>query len=718
MEVSAGVNERLGALTAAGTAVWLDQIRRSLIEDGELERLRDEYSLRGVTSNPSIFEKAILGSDDYDDELREMAAQGLGPQAIYEAIAIKDVQLAADVLRPLYDEMDGYDGYVSLEVMPDLAHDTDATLAQARDYWRRVDRPNLMIKIPGTDEGLPAIEQAIFEGINVNVTLLFSVESYAKVAEAYIRGLERRREDGQSLDVHSVASFFVSRVDSEVDKRLEAAGHSELAGRAGALNARAAYARFKEIFQGDRFAELRDAGAPVQRPLWASTGVKSPHYRDTMYVEELAAPETVNTMPMPTLFAAAERAEIRGATADAPRETIDAELAELRDAGVDIDDVTTKLLHDGVALFVQAMDKLVAGVESRREAVVTGRPARIQASVPDDLEPGIAAMVERAAEEDVARRIWRKDASLWGDPDQPEVANRLGWLTIADRMLEEAGDLEAFAAQCREDGLTHCVLLGMGGSSLAPEVFRQSFGQAGGGLRMQVLDSTDPGAVLAIERSVPLDRTLFVVSSKSGGTIETLSHFRYFFDKAGGNGSQFIAITDPGSKLQEIGEQNGFRRVFLNDPDIGGRYSALSYFGIVPAALMGVDVSALLERAQVAEQACQAHDTSQNNSGLWLGVTLGYLATRGRDKCTFVVGEPISSFGLWVEQLIAESTGKHGKGVLPVAEEPLGEDDDYGADRVFFHLQRKESPEPAFVQPLVELSRAGHPTLTVDVEGA
>src|SRR3954471_20723107 len=221
MEVSAGVNERLAALTEQGTAVWLDQIRRSLIEDGELARLRDEYSLRGVTSNPAIFEKAILGSPDYDDDLREMAEEGLTRHEIYERIAIQDVQMAADVLRPVHDELDGHDGFVSLEVMPELAHDTDGTLAQAREYWGRVDRPNVMIKIPGTEEGVPAIEQAIYEGINVNVTLLFSVESYAEVAEAYIRGLERRHEEGKPLDVHSVASFFVSRVDSEVDKRLE-----------------------------------------------------------------------------------------------------------------------------------------------------------------------------------------------------------------------------------------------------------------------------------------------------------------------------------------------------------------------------------------------------------------------------------------------------------------------------------------------------------------
>jgi transaldolase/glucose-6-phosphate isomerase len=718
MEVSAGIHERLAALTEAGTAVWLDQIRRSLIEDGELQRLIDEYSLRGVTSNPAIFEKAILGSPDYDDELRALAEEGLSPHEIYERIAIHDVQMAADVLRSVYDDLDGHDGYVSLEVMPDVAHDTDQTLAQAREYWQRVDRPNVMIKIPGTPEGVPAIEQAIYEGINVNVTLLFSVEAYATVAEAYIRGLERRREEGRDLDVHSVASFFVSRVDSEVDKRLEQAGRTDLQGRAAIVNARAAYARYKEIFDGERFAELKRAGAAVQRPLWASTGVKNPLYPDTLYVDNLVAPETVNTMPMPTLLAAAEKSEIDGATADVPKEQVERELAQLREAGIDVGDVTAKLLRDGVVLFVQAMDKLLDGVESRREAVVTGRPPRIQAAIPGDLEPGIGALAQKAAEEEVSRRVWAKDESLWGGPGVPEIGNRLGWLTIADEMLEEADDLKAFAAQCRADGLTDCVLLGMGGSSLAPEVFRRSFGNAGGGLRLQVLDSTDPAAVLAVEKSIPMQSTLFVVSSKSGGTIETLSHFRYFFEKTGRDGSRFVAITDPGSKLQEIGEQNGFRHVFLNDPNIGGRYSALSYFGIVPAALMGVDITALLERAQVAEQACQAHDSSTNNSGLWLGLTIGYLATRGRNKATFVVGEPISSFGLWIEQLIAESTGKHGKGILPVADEPLGELDHYGADRVFIHLQRKESPEPVSVAALTELAKAGQPTITVDVEGA
>ncbi len=357
-------NERLAALTAAGTSVWLDQIQRSLTETGELKRLIEEDSLRGMTSNPAIFEKAILGTEEYDETIAEGNERGDDARTIYQEIAIRDVQEAADVLRSVHDETGGYDGFVSLEVDPDLAHDTEKTIAQAQEYWDRVDRPNLMIKIPGTDAGIPAIEASVANGINVNVTLLFSVESYANIAEAFIRGLEQRHAKGLSLDVHSVASFFVSRVDTEVDKRL-GEGH-ELAGKAGLANARAAYQRYKEIFHGERFAALKDAGAPVQRPLWASTGVKNPAYPDTLYVDGLVAPETVNTMPMATLQAAAERAEISGATADQdPTE----DLKALADAGIDMEDVTKKLLSDGIDAFVTPMEKLLAGIEAKRSSV-------------------------------------------------------------------------------------------------------------------------------------------------------------------------------------------------------------------------------------------------------------------------------------------------------------------------------------------------------------
>src|SRR3954451_10964880 len=485
------VNERLAALTAAGTSIWLDQIGRQLIESGELRRLVEEDSLRGVTSNPTIFNQAILGAADYDDQLGECARAGKSTREIFQEMAIKDIQDGCDVLRSVYDETNGYDGYVSFEVDPDLAFDTGKTMEQAREYWRRVDRPNLMIKIPGTDAGVPAIEEMIYEGLNINVTLLFAVAAYERVAEAFIRGLERRHAEGKSVEMQSVASFFVSRVDSEVDKRLEGLGREDLAGRAGLANARAAYRRYKEIFHGERFAALREAGASVQRPLWASTGVKNPKYSDTMYVDGLVAPETVNTMPMATLLAAGDHAQIEGNTAEIDPEP---DLRALAEAGIDIDDVTDKLLRDGVEKFVEPMDKLLEGIDVKREAVVTARPPTIQAHVPDDLEPRIPERVKRAMVEDVAHRIWKKDDTLWGPGGQKEVADRLGWLTIVDTMLEACEDLNGFADEIRDEGFQDVVLLGMGGSSLAPEVIRQSFGDQDGRPRLHVLDSTDAGA--------------------------------------------------------------------------------------------------------------------------------------------------------------------------------------------------------------------------------
>jgi transaldolase / glucose-6-phosphate isomerase len=713
MEARTHVNERLAALTEAGTSVWLDQIRRGMIESGELQRLVEEDSLRGVTSNPAIFEKAILGSTDYDDQVRELAEQGLGAKAIYEELAIKDVQLAADVLATVHESTGGKDGFVSLEVEPSLAHDTEGTLAQARDLWKRVDRPNLMVKIPGTDEGVPAIEQAIFEGINVNVTLLFSVEAYTAIAEAYIRGMKRRKDAGESLDVHSVASFFVSRVDTEVDKRLADLDREDLRGIAAVANARAAYDRFKELFRGEPFAELREAGAPVQRPLWASTGVKDPAYPETKYIDDLVAPDTVNTMPMPTLLAVGESAEVRGATAD--EDPVD-DLTALYDAGIDMKDVTDKLLRDGIAKFVEPFDLLIAGIEAVREGIVTGRPPTIRSSIPDELEPKLVELVQKASGDGVAQKVWRKDESLWGGPGVPEIGDRLGWLTISEKMLEHADDLTSFADSC--SGFSDVVLLGMGGSSLGPEVIRRSFGDIPGAPKLHVLDSTDPGAVLEVENAVDLGNTLFIVSSKSGGTVETLSHMKHFYERAGQDGKCFVAVTDPGSPLVDEARQRLFRRVFENDPEIGGRYSVLSYFGLVPAALAGVNVEAMLHRAQVAEQNCAHFDDSASNSGLWMGIAMGGLALQGRDKLTFIVDEPISSFGLWVEQLIAESTGKDGKGVLPVADEPLGDPDVYGDDRFFAHLRNADEPDEDAAAKVEELVKAGHPVATLQVHGA
>jgi glucose-6-phosphate isomerase len=337
----------------------------------------------------------------------------------------------------------------------------------------------------------------------------------------------------------------------------------------------------------------------------------------------------------------------------------------------------------------------------------------ISRSLPDTL--GDAVDAKAAAAAGVAARIWAKDDTVWGPAGQPEVSDRLGWLDIADRLRAEAEDLVAFARSVADDGLTDVVLLGMGGSSLAPEVLRLSNGPKDGFLALHVLDSTDAAAVARTAGAVDLDTTLFLVSTKSGGTIETLSAFRTFWERKP-DGAHFVAITDPGSSLVEIAAEHDFRRTFLNDANIGGRYSALSYFGLVPAALIGADVVGLLESAIAEAGRCKADDAAENE-GLWLGAALGALAEAGRDKLTWVVCEPLGSFGLWAEQLVAESTGKQGKGILPIADEPLLGPESYGDDRVFVHVRNTAHPMAHHDEALAALAAAGHPVITIPSDG-
>ncbi|HEU4703987.1 MAG TPA: bifunctional transaldolase/phosoglucose isomerase [Conexibacter sp.] len=703
----------IGRLAELGTSAWLDSIRRSMLTGGELKRLVEEDGVVGVTSNPSIFEQAILGSPDYDERLAELTHNGNGVEEIYWTLAIEDVQGAADVLRPVWERTGGVDGYVSLEVAPGVARDTEGTLAMARDLWARCDRPNVMIKIPGTPEGVPAIRAAIAEGININVTLLFSLDAWASIAEAWLAGLEDRAAAGEPVDhVASVASFFVSRVDTAADKRLKAIGREELCGKAAVANAQLAYERWQQLVTGERFAALKAKGARAQRLLWASTGTKDPAYSDVKYVAELVGPETVNTMPLATLLAYQDHGEpvepFLPDAAAAAHETI----AAVEAAGVSLHEVTDELLEAGIVQFADAMDRLLAGVERRRAAVLAGEPASVEARLTDAQARAVGGRARWAHEQHVLRRVWARDDTLWpAGEDKP--SERLGWLTIAQHSLEQLDDVVAFAAELRAEGFTDCALLGMGGSSLAPEVLRQVFGTADGALRLHVLDSTHPDAVAALEAQLPLERTLFLVSSKSGGTLEPRAMHAHFHARVP-DGRQWAAITDPGTSLEELAHQQGFRRVFHGAPDVGGRYSALSAFGIVPAALIGADVRGLLERAEVAARAADPSLPPGCAPALWLGCALGELANGGRDKLTFVVDAPLSSLGLWLEQLVAESTGKHGRGIVPIADEPLAAPEEYGEDRVFVHLHRTTGEGDAEVASKLDaLADAGHPVIAV-----
>jgi glucose-6-phosphate isomerase len=325
----------------------------------------------------------------------------------------------------------------------------------------------------------------------------------------------------------------------------------------------------------------------------------------------------------------------------------------------------------------------------------------IRSQLPQDVEGRVTERLRTAAEERVSARIWERDGTLWAPEGTPELTDRLGWLDIAERLAREVDDLGAFAQQIRDDGITDAVLLGMGGSSLGPEVLRLSFGE--GPVRLHVLDSTHPDQIRSVRDALDLEKTVFIVSSKSGGTIETMSQFKYFHSLQG-DGSHFVAVTDPGTSLAKLGAEHGFRRVFENDPDIGGRYSVLSYFGLVPAAIAGYDIGAVLASAQEAMAECRQ---DSDNPGVELGAALGELAQAGRDKLTWVVDAPLESFGLWAEQLVAESTGKQGRGILPIADEPRLDASAYGDDRVFIHVGTDH-------ESMRDLEEAGHPVFHLE----
>lgn len=367
------------ALVKEGQSVWLDDISRTYLTSGSLQKQIDEVGIRGVTSNPTIFEKAIAAGNAYDDQIAELIRLDKSAAEIFEAVAVDDIRDATDVFRPLYDSTNGGDGFVSIEVAPDLARDTDGTTAAAKHLWEAVDRPNLMVKIPGTAEGVPAIKASLSAGTNINVTLLFSIANYEAVALAYVEALEERLGRGESIEhIASVASFFVSRVDTIVDKALDekiASGDAatkqkaeSLKGTIAVANAKLAYARFQEIFGGERFARLREAGAKVQRPLWASTGTKNPAYSDVLYVETLIGPDTVNTMPTKTIDAWLDHGTV-ARTVDLEIGVARQQFADLASLGIDLDALTKELEQQGIDSFQKSFDDLLAGVESKRQAL-------------------------------------------------------------------------------------------------------------------------------------------------------------------------------------------------------------------------------------------------------------------------------------------------------------------------------------------------------------
>lgn len=707
-----------------GQSIWYDNIRRKLITSGDLKRLIDEDGVLGITSNPTIFQKAIGDSSDYDDVIESNLH--LDAYNLYEFLAVEDIQTALDLLRPVYDRTNKQDGYVSLEVSPLIANDTASTVAEAERLYQVVNRPNVMIKIPATPAGIPAIEEATAKGISINVTLIFSVENYKQVVEAYLRGLERRLEAGQDVShIASVASFFLSRIDTIVDRMLDnniraaqlrgdlskVTLNNQLKGKTAIANAKVAYKHYLDVFYGERFAHLRAAGAQPQRVLWASTGTKNPAYPDTMYLDALIGKDTVNTVPPDTLKAF----KVRGTVADTLAQGLDeaAETLKLLDeVGIDLEQVTNQLQTDGVESFSESFHSLLDQVEAKRNILMTGVMRRQDIVIGPGTEPVAEALKELEAAR-ANERIWAHDGKFWKDNPaiSSKIDNRLGWLDTLKTI--DVLRLKRLQDATKDSEFKYIVLLGMGGSSLAPEVLSKTFGSAAGFPTLFMLDNTDPAYIQHIQDSVELDKTVFIVASKSGGTIETASFYEYFYAQTGNNGAQFIAITDAGSDLEKTAKEKNFRDIFINPSDIGGRYSALSYFGLVPAAMIGLDLDRLVGSAAHMIKACGEKISAKDHPGITLGAILGVLGAEGKDKVTIHCSPSIHTLGNWIEQLVAESTGKEGRGLLPIVGATLGKPHDYATDRLFVYLRVDGDNNAELDEDMLVLRQAGHALVTL-----
>src|SRR5580692_7576508 len=721
------VKNQLEQLLDDGQSVWLDNLRRSMFASGELARLIDR-GLRGMTSNPTIFEKAIGAGNDYDEQLAALIGSEKSADALFWDLAIQDIQSACDAFAPVFESSGGNDGFVSLEVSPLLANDTTGTIAMVKVLWDRVKRPNVMIKIPGTKEGLPAIEESIYQGYNINVTLVFSVEMYERAARAYVKGLGRRVAEDKPIDkIRSVNSVFVSRIDTAIDKLLQeriAKGEKleHLLGKTGIAGLKLTYQKFKEVFESDEFAGLKSKGGAVQRPLWASTSTKNPHYPDLMYVESVVGRDTVNTMPGPTLDSLLDHGKIVPDTVESDLRGAMEVMRALQDARISLFDVTHQLQIEGVKLFSDSFAALLGAIVYKQKLLESGGAQRVVLALGASQNAYDMAL-EQLVSADFLKRLWAHDATLWSnDADAVAIIKKaLGWLDIQQHMLEEVPGLKSFANETKE-GFSFAVVCGMGGSSLAPDIIADTFGAYDDYPQLHVLDSTCPQQIKELEAKIHVPHTLFIISSKSGTTTEPNAFYAYFHEKvskqvgSAAAGRNFAAITDPGTTLDKEAQEANFRADFENDPNIGGRYSALSFVGIAPAAIAGYDINLLLDRALGAMHANDRTVDPRSAPGVRFGAAIGGLAQKGRDKLTIITHPQVKAFGAWAEQLIAESTGKLGRGIVPIEGEPLGEPADYSDDRVFVYVGANlPGPDPGVDDKLRALEAAGHPAIRLEM---
>jgi len=711
----------LADLCSRGYSPWLAYLRRGMFASGEMQTLI-EQGIRGVAASLLLLARVLGGSPDYPLLLRQARRTFSDAGETLEFLVREDIRAAADLLLPIYRQTAGMDGYACLDLDPLTAREEKEMVTSCHRLWGSVDRPNVMVKLPATAAGLRAAETLLAEGIPVNLDLVFSPRTYEEAASVYLRALERRSREGRGIqEVSSVVSFPLGSLASVLPQ-----------GEWAILLARHIYARSREIFTSPRFSSLQERGARPQRLLWSNLSESDPRRAPTSYLDSLLAANgtglgTVLSLT-PSLLASLGQEIERGSIYPEPGK----EGEEARQGGevlrsgelpslgeIDLDEIEARLQEEELETRSRSLKAILDHLQSSLShptSPAEGPPFWTQL---DPLSSALSAARRETEDERIVARIWGRDHRVW-KPDPREIVNRLGWLDLPDRMQRHVRDLEVFAHQVREAGFHQALLLGMGGSSLAPEVLRATFDPPPAPLQLMVLDSTIPSQIARIARSLDLARTLFLVSSKSGTTIEVLCLFSYFWSlvqqiKGDLAGENFVAITDPGTPLEDLARSHGFRRLFPSHPDLGGRYSALSHFGLVPASLLGLELGPWLERAEVMAESCAPCVPLPDNPGASLGSILAASAQQGRDKLTLFTSPALSALGLWIEQLLAESLGKEGRGIIPVVGEPSADPSAYTRDRLFVFLRLEGDENGILDQQMRSLLTAGHPALCLSL---
>ena len=715
-----------------GQSVWLNGFRRGWLLSDNFSRFVNEYSVKGVIITPAAFYEALSAGSEYDGQIKQLLLDGKNARQVYESLVFSDVRMAADALRPVWEAAQGTDGFACIALPPAYAFDSEASAREAVRYRSAIDRENVMISLPGTNEGITAASRLIYEGINVNITHIFSLNTYQDAVDAYIRGLEKRLKDGRLIgNISGTAGIYLNKLDSSMDEALEGysakAETSEtqkeilaLKDKTAVANAKLVYHRMKEIFGSKRWKELSVRGGQEQRILWMDTKPGNPRQSDVYYIDALIGPRTVSAMQTETLFAFREHGQA-GPQIERNLDEAETVLLRIKNLGLDLTAMALNLLQDGVDSEEKSENNIITCLEAKEEAI-TAMVIDPQSSRLGDFQTRVDYALAAMDEQAFVKRLWQRDPSLWKQNQDGEkvITNRLGWMNVIETMLANVSEIESFAKEVKDAGFTQAVLMGMGGSSLSPEVSRRTFGTAEGYPDLMVLDSTVPATISEIDRKIDPAKTLFIVSTKSGTTVETLSAYSYFMEKvkaAKGSraGENFAAITDPDTPLQTIAREMGFRKVFTNFQDIGGRYSALSYFGMVPAAVIGADAGAILQRAARMVEASKSCVPPADNPGVELGAVMAELALEGRNKLTLFMSPQIQSFGYWIEQLVAESTGKLGAGIVPVESEYAGPPSSYGDDRLFVYTRLAGDENAEMDEKVSALEKAGQPVVRIEM---